>query len=241
LEFFRFGNSHLNVVSIFPNFNSELTIMKKYLFALALVAAFSTVFSQTHIIVFLNKRSDKSELPKEETDKIMDGHMANIKRLAAEGKLLAAGPFDGGGGLFIFKSNSTAEVSEWIQTDPGVKAQRWRVEVLPFYIRSGKIGLVSEPYQMVSYQFIRYTPNIGKSNIKELPELFKKHDDFLSEIKKKSELMADGVFGDTEGGILILKTELPLSDFEPDPAVQQGLLHIDIKKLYIAKGAFGEK
>lgn len=215
--------------------------MKKIFLLIYLSVFCSTAFSQSHIFVFLNKRLDKAELSKEESDKIMDGHMTNIKRLASEGKLLAAGPFDGGGGIFIFNSKSTSEVEGWLQTDPGVKAQRWRVEVLPFYIREGKIGLVSEPYQMVNYQFIRYTPNILKSNIKELPELFKKHDDFINEIKKKSELIADGIFGDTDGGILILKTELPLSTFEPDPAVQQGLLHIDSKKLYIAKGAFGEK
>ncbi len=215
--------------------------MKKIFLLIHLYVFCSVAFSQSHIFVFLNKRLDKAELSKEESDKIMDGHMANIKRLVSEGKLLAAGPFDGGGGIFIFNSKSTSEVEGWLQTDPGIKAQRWRVEVLPFYIRAGKIGLVSEPYQMVNYQFIRYTPNILKSNIKELPELFKKHDDFINEIKKKSELIADGIFGDTDGGILILKTELSLSTFEPDPAVQQGLLHIDLKKLYIAKGAFGEK
>ena len=205
------------------------------------IALYSASFGQSHIFVFLNKRADKAELPKEEVDKIMDGHMANIKRLASEGKLLAAGPFDGGGGIFIFNSKSVSEVEGWLQTDPGVKAQRWRVEVLPFYIRVGKIGLASEPYQMVNYQFVRFTPSIAKSNVKELPEWFKKHDDYLNEIRKKSELIADGIFGDTEGGIVILKSELPLSEFEPDPAVQQGLLHIEIKKLYIAKGAFGEK
>lgn len=215
--------------------------MKNFCLGVILSALYNLSFAQSHVFVFLNKHADRTELPKEEVDKIMDGHMANISRLAKEGKLLAAGPFDGGGGIFIFNSKSAAEVEGWLQTDPGVKAQRWRVEVLPFYIREGKIGLVSEPYQMVNYQFIRYTPNIAKSNIKELPEWFRKHDDYINEIKKKSELIADGIFGDTEGGILILKTELPLSNFEPDPAVQQGLLHIDVKKLYIAKGAFGEK
>jgi uncharacterized protein YciI len=80
-------------------------------------------FSQTPelIFVFLNKRSDKAALPEEEVKKIMDGHMANIERLAKEGKLISAGPFDAGGGIFIFKSKSVAEVNEWLSTDPGVK------------------------------------------------------------------------------------------------------------------------
>ncbi len=48
------------------------------------------------IFVFLNKRTDKAELPEAEVKKIMDGHMANISRLAKEGKLISAGPFDAG-------------------------------------------------------------------------------------------------------------------------------------------------
>ena len=56
------------------------------------------------IFVFLNKRIDKAELPEGEVKKIMEGHMANIERLSKEGKLISAGPFDGGGGIFIFKS-----------------------------------------------------------------------------------------------------------------------------------------
>jgi uncharacterized protein YciI len=215
--------------------------MKKIWTNLFFLIICSGAFSQTHVFVFLNKRADKAELPKEEVDKIMDGHMANISRLAKEGKLLAAGPFDGGGGIFIFNSRSTAEVSEWLQTDPGVKAHRWNVEVLPYYSRSGKIALVTEPIQMTNYQFIRYTPYIAKFNINDVPELFKKHDDYLKEIKKEGEVIGEGTFGTTEGGILILKKELPLTTFESDPAVHEGLLEVDLKKLYIAKGAFGEK
>jgi uncharacterized protein YciI len=215
--------------------------MKKYGLSFLLALIIGTAFSQTHVFVFLNKRNDKAELPKEELDKIMDGHMANISRLAKEGKLLAAGPFEGGGGIFIFNSKSTTEVSEWLQTDPGVKAERWRVEILPFYLRAGKIGLVSDPIQMVNYQFVRYIPYIAKFNINDVPELFKKHDDYLKEIGKNATIIGEGTFGNTEGGILILKTELPQTTFESDPAVHEGLLELDIKKLYIAKGAFGEK
>ena len=40
-----------------------------------------------------------------EVKKIMEGHLANINRLAKEGKLTAAGPLDEGGGIFIFRYN----------------------------------------------------------------------------------------------------------------------------------------
>jgi hypothetical protein len=68
---------------------------------------------------------------------------------------------------FLFLSpGPVAEVNEWLSTDPGVKANRWRVEVLPvFSARTGSACVVGEPYEMVAYQFIRYIPNIAKFNI----------------------------------------------------------------------------
>ena len=48
------------------------------------------------------------------TDSIQAGHMANIHRMAAEGVLLAAGPFVDGGdlrGVFIFGADTTERIT----------------------------------------------------------------------------------------------------------------------------------
>lgn len=213
-----------------------------------ILPAFLILFSQVLcaqspelIFVFLNRRTDKTELPEAEVKKIMDGHMANIERLAKEGKLISAGPFDGGGGIFIFKSKSIDEVNEWLKTDPGVVANRWRIEVLPYFPRVGAACAVGEKYEMVTYQFIRYIPNIAKFNIQEAPQIFKKHDDYLKGIIKTGNVVAEGIFGDSEGGILVVKGDLQNEVIETDPAVREGLLEIEIKKLWIAKGEFCEK
>jgi uncharacterized protein YciI len=193
------------------------------------------------IFVFLNKRTDKTELPEAEVKKIMDGHLTNIQRLVKEGKLISAGPFDAGGGIFIFKSKSAAEVKEWLKTDPGIQAERWRVEVLPYFPRVGSACAVGEKYEMVTYQFIRYIPNIAKFNIQDAPQIFKKHDDYLKGIIKTGNAVAEGTFGDTEGGILVIKGELDREVIELDPAVREGLLELEFQKLWIAKGGFCEK
>ena len=94
---------------------------------------------------------------------------------------------------------------------------------------------------MVTYQFIRYVPNIAKFNIQEAPQIFKKHDDYLKGIVKTGNVIAEGIFGDSEGGILVIRGDLQNEVIETDPAVREGLLEIEIKKLWIAKGAFCEK
>jgi len=94
---------------------------------------------------------------------------------------------------------------------------------------------------MVTYQFIRYVPNIAKFNIQNAPEIFKKHDDYLKGIIKTGNAVAEGTFGDMEGGILVMKGDLDNAVVELDPAVREGLLELEIQKLWIAKGGFCEK
>lgn len=215
--------------------------MKVLVYLLLLFPFCSDAQTPELIFVFLNKRTDKAELPEAEVKKIMDGHMANIERLAKEEKLVAAGPFDGGGGIFIFKSNSTEQVKGWLQTDPGVQANRWRVEVLPYFPHVGGACAVTEPYEMVTYQFIRFIPNIAKFNIQDAPRTLRKHDDYLKEIIKTGNVVTEATFGDDEGGILVMKGDLDQTVIETDPAVREGLLQFEIKKLWIAKGGLCEK
>jgi uncharacterized protein YciI len=205
------------------------------------VSTFSFSQSSKFTFVFLNNKPDKATLPKEEADKIMEGHMANINKMAKDGKLLVAGPFEGGGGIFIFNSISVEEVNDWISEDPGIKAKRWNIEILPFTIRAGSVCAVKEPYEMTMYNFVRYNPNLSKFTIGDAPLTFKKHDEYLKKIEKAGNVLAEGIFGDREGGVLIMKGDLQKEVIEFDPAVQEGLLELDLKQLYIAKGSFCEK
>lgn len=214
--------------------------MKKFLFLISLISGLSAN-AQSLYFVFLNKKTDVAELPKEQVDKIMEGHMANINRLAKEKKLQAAGPFDGGGGIFIFKAKSQEEVKTWLDTDPGVQAKRWNVEILPYRPRYNSVCQVSEPYEMVSYHFVRYIANLTKYNIQDAPSTFKAHDEYLKKIIQTGNVITEGVFGDREGGILILKGDLQKEVIERDPSTNEGLFEIQFKTLWIAKGSFCEK
>ena len=133
--------------------------------------------SKTYSFVFLHKKSSAEQLPKEQLDKIMEGHLANIERLAKEGKLLVAGPFDGGGGIFILNTTSTDEARQWLSTDPGIQANRWDIEILPYTPRIGAVCVAKEPYEMVTYSFIRF---VEKSTAMENAEgILKQHHEFV--------------------------------------------------------------
>jgi uncharacterized protein YciI len=202
----------------------------------------TTILAQNNGLTFvlLNKKPDAAPLAKDESDKLMEGHMANINRLAQEKKLVSAGPFDGGGGIFILNTPSVQVATEWLGTDPAVKANRWDVEIYPYKPRVGSACPVQEPYEMVTYSFVRFKVDITKSTVNSA-NIFFSHDEYLKELKTKLPVIAEGTFGDRDGGILILKDEPSLQMLEADPGVQQGMLTLDLRKLWIAKGAFCEK
>ena len=191
--------------------------------------------------VFLNSRSDKPELPKEELDRLMQGHMGNIRRLAEEGKLIVAGPFENGGGIFILNTTSLDEANAWISTDPGVQARRWNIEILHYTPIVGSVCAVKEPIEMVTYTFVRFKPNLLKETIRDYPALWKKHEDYINRLVPSGNVITEGVFDSQEGGILVMKGELSPDVLESDPAVSGGILLPEIKKLWVAKGAFCEK
>ena len=194
--------------------------------------------SKTYSFVFLHKKSSAEQLAKEQLDKIMEGHMANIERLAKEGKLLVAGPFDGGGGIFILNTTSTDEARQWLSTDPGIQANRWDIEILPYTPRIGAVCIAKEPYEMVTYNFIRFVEM--STAIENAESILKQHHEFVLALKKSGNLITEGIF-EPRGSILILKGEMNDNQFESDPAVQHGIISMESKKLWIAKGSFCEQ
>jgi len=91
---------------------------------------------RSYVFVIL-KAGPKTDLTKEESSKLFAGHMANIQRLAAEGKLLLAGPFQENPshyeGLFIFNVKTVKEAEALIVTDPAVLAGRFTYEAYGWY------------------------------------------------------------------------------------------------------------
>ena len=192
------------------------------------------------IFVFLNTNPDKPELPKEQVDSLMSAHLANITRLAKEGKILAAGPFYDGGGIFIMSTVSKDTAWEWLKTDPAVRANRWKIELLQYIPRTGSVCAVGENHEMTTYNFVRYTANESVS-LQKSREAWDAHEGYLRSFSPADSVIAEGVLGNSESGIFIYRGEANEEFIKAEPAVRDTILNATIRKIYIAKGSFCEQ
>lgn len=198
----------------------------KIAWTILLLIAVNLSYGQSYTFVFLHKKQHTDSTSKEDVARLMEGHMANIDRLAAEGKLLAAGPFEGGGGMFVLNTTSPAQAKEWLSTDPGVQAKRWDVEILPYTPVTGKVCKAIAPYEMVAYHFYR----VSSKNNKEASHLQKVMDD----LSQTPEMIAHGRFG-KEDEFFIVRNVIALQHSDKNN------FNAEQKKLWIAKGSFCEK
>ncbi len=132
--------------------------MKKSILLLVLLCFSTTIFSQEIVSTFdeklakslnaddygmkqyvfcLLKTGTNTTASKEETQKFFEGHMANINRLAKEGKLVVAGPFMKNDknyrGIYIFNASSIEEAKTFVATDPAVQSNLLESELTLWY------------------------------------------------------------------------------------------------------------
>lgn len=92
---------------------------------------------RAYVVAFLKTGPKDGEVTGDARKKIFEGHFANMGRLAAEGKLAVAGPFNDPAkkyrGLFILAVSTVEEAKALAETDPTVKAGVFVVEYVPWY------------------------------------------------------------------------------------------------------------
>ncbi len=88
-----------------------------------------------YVMAFLKRGPNRPSDPAE-ARKLQEGHMANINRMAKEGKLVLAGPFLDTGelrGIYIFNVATVAEAEALTDSDPAIKAGSLVMELHPWY------------------------------------------------------------------------------------------------------------
>jgi uncharacterized protein len=99
----------------------------------------SQVPMTTYVVGVIRKGPNWGTGTPSERQRIQDGHMANIRKMADTGKLIAAGPFENDQlrGLFIFGVSSTEEARALVNEDPAVVAGRLTVDLYQWYAPAG--------------------------------------------------------------------------------------------------------
>lgn len=101
---------------------------------------------KNYVLVILKTGPNDAAVKGKEREDIFAGHLANIRRLGDEGKLVVAGPFgkneNAFRGLFILNVAGIEEAQKIAATDPAVKAG---VFVLDFYPWYGSASLMATP------------------------------------------------------------------------------------------------
>lgn len=108
------------------------------------------------VVAFLYRGDRVSEYTEADRAKFQEGHLANITRLAEEGKMVLAGPFFGNEelrGLFFFDVKSIAEAEALTNSDPAIQAGVLRMELKEWY-GSAALGLLLEIHEKIAKESI---------------------------------------------------------------------------------------
>jgi uncharacterized protein YciI len=186
-------------------------------------------------------------LSKEAGKKLQEEHMANIRKLYDEHKLVIAGPFEEDTalrGIFVFQADSAAQVQDWANSDPAIKAGRLSAEVHgPWLIDGNAIHPPVTPEGMEQYSLVlmkrgdKWNPDAPG-----FTDVMKQHPAFVREMTARGYLAIAGVFPLSVPGelravdIFRVGAEQTAALSKEDPTVQAGLLKPEIHPWITGKG-----
>jgi len=94
-----------------------------------------------HYVMGLLRRGPNAGIGDQaERERVQEGHLANIRKMAATGKLIVAGPFEDNGdlrGVFIFQGVTVDEARAMTDADPAIKAGRLILELHLWFAAAG--------------------------------------------------------------------------------------------------------
>lgn len=185
-----------------------------------------------------------------ETQKIQQGHMANINSMAREGKLVAAGPMVGDGdlrGIFVFRVGSIEEAEALAAKDPAIIAGRLKLSFTNWMAPKG-IGRKSldelknnpNPKYTMARHYLVFLRKGPKWTAAGSPELQNAH---LWDIRRNLDSGKYVAAGPLEAkddrlGILVIAADSPEAAkaiAEADPAVRAGRLTVEMHTWFVAK------
>lgn len=208
---------------------------------------------ESYWFVYFVRGTNKEPMEEAAGKRAMEGHLANLTRLAEEGKALAAGPFAGTQerrGIVLLKGElfkTKEEVAKEFMNDPYVKDSRLTVEIRPWATTRGSVKKWKTPEEMKSYVFVIFERGSDRTEIsdEEGERLQAEHMRHIFSMKESGGLGIAGPFRDDGDmrGILIFQhndVEKAKKLVEQDPLVKRNRLKATYLTLWMAAGIVGD-
>lgn len=202
--------------------------------------------AELYQIVFIRPDPARKTLSKAEGDRIQTAHMANIRKMAADGILMAAGPFDDQpvtiSGIFIIKAASVEQAQKIAEQDPTVLAHRNTVDA---HAWRGPAGIGVEyfrlakehpetPDHMQAHPLCLVYLNAGWNEKSKAA-----HVAFLDHLRVAGKLGATGsIEGQNALAGMVVFQAMPVKEAEmllqDDPAVKSGAVRVEFHQWWSA-------
>ena len=204
--------------------------------------------TQQYLFFVLLKRPPSApQLSEQESEKLQDEHMRNIRKLHAEHKLLVAGPFTDETpmrGIFVLKADSLEQAEKWVGTDPAIQAGRLAAEVHgPWLVYAGTIQEPATTQGMEQYTLVLLTRgDKWNPGAPAFSDLMKQHSVFLRDMTARGKIAVGGDFSlDDRGslrGIAIFRVGTVETGklVGEDPDAKAGLLRVEAHPWITGKG-----
>jgi uncharacterized protein YciI len=204
-----------------------------------------------YFVVLLNRPANAPKLNDEAAEKLQQEHMANIRKLYDENKLVIAGPFTDDTslrGIFVLKAESLAQAQQWAHTDPATRAGRLAPEVHgPWDIDPNAIHKPDPHEGMEQYTLVLM--RAGKNwapNTASFHNALEQHGAFVKKIVDDGKLAIGGPFpfsdpSDLKGiAIFRVSTEDTTRLLQDDPSIKFGLFKPELHPWITGKGVLAQ-
>ncbi len=195
-------------------------------------------------LVLLVRPANRPQLDQEAAQELQEAHMANIRKLAKEGKLVLAGPFLDDTplrGIFVLKTQSAVEAKKWVFTDPSVRSNRLAPEIHTWIQTTSTFRTPPETTPMENYAVVMYVKGdkfhwpSGSDPTAQL------HIEYIQAQRDSGKLAAGAPFRDGSGSsaeLLIFATspEEASQIVAQDPWVQAGMVRPEVHPWMTQKG-----
>jgi uncharacterized protein YciI len=229
-------------------------VLSALLAALSLHAQQASVPEPTdpYYVVFLRPDPSRKPLLKADTERIQAAHMANIRKMAEDGVLIAAGPFDDTpitiSGIFVFKVGSLQSAQAVAARDPTVIEHRNTVEVHAWlgprgigaeYFRLHKLDPKTPENMQARPLCMLYRGPAWEEKLGTRDSLLAAHERYVDQLREQGKLAAAGGIEAPDDllGLVVFKP-IDLDDAQrllnEDPAVQAGVLRIEYHRWWSA-------